>query len=321
MARTGRQGDELDSFFGASTGFRDPSLVCASARSRGFWQRHAKGIAAALLALLCLRFAWALGHGGLTTHAIASITAAVALGGCLWWVAQRQVGGEAAALVLALYVSTPAVLAAQAAIIPALGLFAMLYTGVGVAHALAGPRHKWPGRIGLMTGLCAFTGWAQPLACAAGLVLSLAAMVWLMERERRWLVLLFALWTAAALAGFLGSRAWLPHALFHAENAPGLSALPRYAGIVFALAGALLIWARHKRSRYFGHSAPLLAALLLAGLFAWCGWGVPGWALPFALLFMAGAWDDGIGSKQAGLWRTFGWSAVAMQIAGSLLSP
>ena len=311
--------DGPDAITRARTSPPDERGGCALTRPPGPVQKHAKAIAAALLALLCLRFAWALEHGLLGARAMPSMAAALALGGCLWWVAQRQVGGEAAALVLALYVSTPAVLSAPATTIPALGLFAMLYTGVGVAHALAGPRHKWPGRIGLMAAICAFTGWAQLRACAAGLALSLAAMLWLMERGRRWLVPLFTLWIAAALAGFFFSRALSSAAASPAAIPIQASDLLQYAGLILVSVGALWIWSLHRRSRYFGHSAPLLAALLLFGFTpAAGGTGLLG-ALPFALLFIAGALDDGFSSTRAGLWRTLGWSAVAVQVAESLL--
>ncbi len=291
----------------------------ASARPAGVFERHARVVAAGLLASMILRWAWALRHGELTGQALPLMAAALALGGCLWWVAQRQVGGEAAALVLALYVSTPAVLSAPAALVPALGLFAMLYTGVGVAHALAGPRHKWPGRIGLMASICAFTGWAGPLACAAGLLLALLAMLWLMEADRRLLPRLFALWTGAALAGFFVSRAGLPHVLHPAAIVPRTADWWHYAGLLLAFGGALLIWCRHPRSRYFGHSAPLLAAILLFGLVLIAGWAAFLWALPPALLFLAGALDDGMGSKRARLWRRVAWSAVGLQVACALL--
>lgn len=237
--------------------------------------------------------------------------AAIALGGCLWWVAQRQVGGEPAALVLALYVSTPAVLRSPAACLPALGLFAMLYTAVGVAHALAGPRRKWPGRIGLMAAACTLTGWAQPLACAAGLVLALVAMLFLMEGQRRLLPLLFLLWGAAAWGAAL-----LPHPWPVASVA--VKPVWPNAGLVLVLVGALFPWARHRRSRYFGHSAPLLATVLIAGLWPWAGSSALLWGLPFALLFVAGVLDDASSELRGRVWSVSGWAMVAVQTLLSL---
>ncbi len=284
-------------------------------RASVLFRRGDRFAAGGLLAFLALRYAWALAHGGLHARALPSMAAAIMLGGCLWWVAQRQVGGEAAALALGLYVSTPAVLHASVAEPAALGLFAMLYTAVGVAHALAGPRRKWPGRIGLMAAVCALTGWTQPAACAAGLVLALGSMLFLMEERRRLLLPLFLFWAAVASSAVLMARIWPPFRLFGPGPAPVTRTLS-YAGLLVASAGAFALWARHRRSRYFGHSAPLLATFLLAGLFpvfSSIGPAALVWALPFALLFVAGALDDGLKSRRAGGWRMVSWAAVALQ--------
>ncbi len=89
---------------------------------------------------------------------------ACSLAGCLWWVAQRQTSPEAALLAAGFFATlSPAQPAAP------LGIFAMLYTATGVAHALQGPRRKWSPRIALMTGATLFTVAVDPLACGAGL--------------------------------------------------------------------------------------------------------------------------------------------------------
>ena len=230
---------------------------------------------------------------------------ALALGGCLWWVAHRQVGFAGAVLALALYTGSPSlpamVLGRAATLAAALGLFAMLYTGVGVAHALQGPRRKWPQRILLMAALCAFTAVAGVPACGAGLLLALGAMLYLAEGRRALLPLLLLLWAGAGAVAFAVLR--LLHLTLPAAS-PALS--PRVlsdAGAVAAFVIAIVGWLGVARSRYFGNTAPLLAACALAA----AGWatGAPAgalWGAPFALLFVAGVFADGFESGARRLW-------------------
>ena len=133
--------------------------------------------------------------------------AALLLGGCLWWVAQRQTGQAGATLAVAFYVSSPAALRPGPSIVPALGLFAMLYTAVGVAHAFQGPPRKRPPRIVLMTALTAFTASAAPVAGWVGLLLALPAVLYLAHGRRRVLLPWFAGWGAV---GAVASELPLP---------------------------------------------------------------------------------------------------------------
>src|ERR1700735_5012877 len=75
------------------------------------------------------------------------------LGGGLWWVARRLFGNEGGGLALALYVFCPAIVSYGSRpnneILALWGLYGLLYTAIGVAHALQGPRRKWKPRIGL----------------------------------------------------------------------------------------------------------------------------------------------------------------------------
>ncbi len=235
--------------------------------------------------------------------------AALLLGGCVWWVAQRQCGQAGAALGTFFYVSSPAALYPGAATLAALGLFAMLYTAVGVAHAMLGPPRKRPPRIALMTLLTAFTAWAQPAAAYVGLLLAFLVTLYLAEGRRRNLLLFFLLWSAAAVfaAGApLGPR-----------RMPGVSGAGFVPAESFALAGALVLWALSRRLKYFGNSAPLLASFVLLAVERWTGSQIAVWALPFALLFLAGVFADALEGARGRLWAAFFWSLASVQLVES----
>ena len=264
----------------------------------------------ALLLLLLLRLLWPASQRPLAPLAILLSLAAVFLGGCLWWVAQRQSSPGAGLFVLALYSAIAATRGNILALLPALGIFAMLYTGVGVAHALHGPRNKWPPRIVLMALLSAFTAWAQPMACTAALLLTLAVSVRLLERERqRPLLPLFALWTVCGALGDL-------HPLNRRPVLVHLSWLGA-AGVLATLAAALLLWAGSRRSRFFGNTAPLLGALSLLCLTPVLGPEAWLWALPPALVFAAGVFADGFEGPARSVWMGLAAGLVLFQFAVS----
>ena len=275
-------------------------------------------VAAALLAMLAARFAVLARGAGSRTTLLAACLAALALGGCLWWVARRQFGAAGATLALALFAASSCGRAAPGGLqqtLAALGLFAMLYTAVGVAHALQGPPSKWKPRILLMAALTAFTSLVQPVACAAGLLLAGAAMLYLAENRRRVLLPLFALWVVAA-ALVLPLRhspvlSWLP-------SPTGSAVLTGSAGVLAAAAVALGAWAVHQRSRYFGNTGPLLVTMVLAGLCFRAGQQTLVWALPFALLFTAGVFADELEGPRRRFWVSTAVLLCVLQIAAFL---
>ncbi len=87
------------------------------------------------------------------------LLAGVVLGGGLWWVTRRLYGNLGGYTALTLYCFSPAVLKAcvapNAEILAALGVYGGVYTCIGVAHAMQGPRRKWRPRIVLLTVLFA----------------------------------------------------------------------------------------------------------------------------------------------------------------------
>ncbi len=269
-------------------------------------------IAGVLLAWLALRFAVEIvksGRGstsGLLAAALASLVLCVSL----WWVAHRQIGTAGAVIALGFLVTSPFLLHAGSAVFASLGLFAMLFTAVGVAHALQGPRRKWPPRILLMSALVAFTSAVQPLACLAGLLLAALAMLYLTERKRLLLPYLFIAWIFVAIGALslrtvllgLFSRHAVSRSGFHTSptSMPGHIAFAwQYAGLALALIVALGLWLSSARSRYFGNSAPLLAALALVAIAPIVGPVSLVWSLPFLLLFIAGVAADGLQSHHS----------------------
>ncbi len=235
------------------------------------------------------------------------------LGGCLWWVAQRQTSPEAALLAVGFFLALPILPAHPAA---PLGIFAMLYTATGVAHALKGPRRKWPPRIALMAGATLFTAAADPPACAAGLLLGSVLSLWLAELRRGILLACFAFWTTLA-AGLVFTvhpnhfpMTFRPGLLLF--RVPSISLeLGRAAPLALALGLCLAVYAARPRSRFYGHTTPLLAAVLLFLV-------SPAWAIPFALLFLSGLAADMLQSPQGRPWRVSLWLLLALQCTADI---
>ncbi len=288
-----------------------------------------------LLGLLAFREGWAVCRFPNPLAALPSVLASLALGACLWWVAHRQVGWRGALVALALFAlspvgtpGAPAFLEAPAA----LGLFAMLYTAVGVAHTLQGPRRKWPPRMVMMALLSAYTAWLDPLAALEALVLSAVAMLYLAEDRRRFVVPLLLGWGAAAgTAGLLRSNlsAVLPGRLPVAPLLPFvvrpssylLGPLHANAGVLLAVVCGLSLWAISRRTRYFGNTAPLAAVagfVLFDVMVSRKMTVLNGCTLPFALLFVAGTCADGFETRGKRFWQVAAAFSIVVQLAAAL---
>ncbi len=232
------------------------------------------------------------------------------LGAGLWWVTRRLYGNLGGYTALALYCFSPVVLKAcvspNAEVLAALGVYGGVYTSIGVAHAMLGPRQKmasahraadgdvWRGggfayrgaAVGGVAGAgdhaVGSRGPPSPGAAraAGGLSRSAGAGLRLLRLLARCLQLSIPLSRRLSC----GSR-WIPARRF-------FSTLGN-AGITVAAAAALVLYLGVRRSRYFGNTAPLLCAMLL---FVLVMTGAPGtpwlWALPFLLTFVAGVFAD-----------------------------
>jgi hypothetical protein len=237
------------------------------------------------------------------------LAAGLMLGGALWWVTRRLFGNLGGYTALALYVFSPAVLRASVSpnpeILTALGFFGGLYTCVGVAHAMLGPRRKWRPRIILLTICFAVVAASHIAALPVLLVLGFAFMLWVAEDRRSQVMPVLLIAGIGAFVLLFACYGFSPDAfsyLFRSDAARlGLSFEPARhffwtasnAGIAVASGAALLFYMALRKTLYFGNTMPLLTALLLMVLITA---GVPGnpllWAQPFLLAFVGGVFAD-----------------------------
>jgi hypothetical protein len=236
---------------------------------------------------------------------------AIWLGGGLWWVSKRLFGPEGGALALALYCFCPAIVRYATRpnneILAMWGLYGLIYTAMGVAHALQGPRSKWRPRIVLLTVALGMTAMAHLLAAIVGFFAGAGFFLYLAERRRAYvsqimivaslgaMVMVFAGFSfklSAFLYVFSGgsARSW-----FSLDAARRLVMTPANAGIVVATVVAAVVYGRNKASRYFGNTAPLLMVLLLFPLYTTQVVSAPWvWALPFLFTFVGGVFADAL---------------------------
>jgi hypothetical protein len=231
------------------------------------------------------------------------------LGGGLWWVTRRLYGNMGGYTALTLYCFSPAILKAcvapNAEVLAALGIYGGVYTCIGVAHAMQGPRRKWRPRIVLLTVTFGVAAAAHIAALPMAALLGLAAMLWVAEGRRAQVLPVVLAAVAGALLLVFACYGFSPDAFSYVfRSAAGfvwvsLDPARRFfstltnAGITVAAAASLVLYLGLRRSRYFGNTAPLLCALALMLLVTT---GVPGapwlWALPFLLTFVGGVFAD-----------------------------
>jgi hypothetical protein len=204
------------------------------------------------------------------------------LGGALWWVARRMFDDAGGYVALGLYCSSPAMVMISSNIGPEIILawssFGLIYTAIGVAHTLYAPPRKWAARVvilGFSVGFALSTAvWSFTLV-----LLAFAFMVYLAPGRRRSVLMVLLGASAIALAIF-GSFAWWTRGAGSGRYGwlspqPTLD-LVRNLGFVFAdgyvlpvfFIAALTIYGCWPRSRYFGNTAPLIAAFAAILLFA-----------------------------------------------------
>lgn len=252
------------------------------------------------------------------------------LGGGLWWVARRLFGNEGGALALALYVFCSAIVRYATTpnndILAMWGLYGLLYTAIGVAHALQGPRRKWRPRIVLLTVALGLTATAHILAALVGFLTGAVFFYYLAERRRAYVaqIMIFAALGAAVilLAGF-SFRLWAFSYVFTGGAARFWFSLEAVRGFVrqiangptlVATAVALVVYVTSRRSRYFGNTTPLLMVLLLVPLYTTQVFAAPWlWALPFLFTFVGGVFADALESRQRKVFLLLSGMAVVAQ--------
>jgi hypothetical protein len=237
------------------------------------------------------------------------ITAGLLLGASLWWVTRRLFGNLGGYTALTLYCFSPAILRASITpspeILTALGFFGGLYTSIGVAHAMQGPRRKWRPRIILLTICFAIVAASHIAALPLLVALGFIFMLWVSEGRRSQVLPVLLTATVGAFLLLFACYGFSPDAfsyLFRSDAAQlGFSLEPAHrffwtlsnAGITIATVAGLLLYLGLRKTLYFGNTVPFLTAILLAILITA---GVPGmpllWALPFLLAFIGGVFAD-----------------------------
>ena len=236
---------------------------------------------------------------------------AIWLGGGLWWVAKRLFGPEGGAFALGLYVFCPEIVRYATRpnneILAMWGLYGLVYTAMGVAHALQGPRSKWKPRIVLLTVALGLTAAAHLMAAMIGFVAGSVFFFYLAERRRAYVsqIMIFAALGAMVivfaafgfhLQAFLyvfsggAGRFW-----FSIHGVTQFLTQPGNAGITVAAFVAGVIYVTSRRSRYFGNTAPLLIWIALAFVYTTQVVSAPWlWALPFLFTFVGAVFADAL---------------------------
>jgi len=263
--------------------------------------------------------------------------AGCALGGCIWWVTRRLYGNLGGYTALALYCFSPAVLKACVTTSPevwaALGVYGGVYTCIGVAHAMLGPRRKWRPRIVLLTVILGTAAAAHIVALPVAALLGLAAMVWIAEGRRSQALPVVLVASAGALVLVFACYGFSPDAFSYVFRSSAgflwvstdparrfFSALAN-GGVTVACAAACVLYLAMRKSRYFGNTVPLLCALILMALVMT---GAPGspwlWSLPFLLTFVGGVFADAYEGPRGRLALVAGGAIVLLQAVFCVLS-
>ncbi|HMG85786.1 MAG TPA: hypothetical protein VK574_08580 [Terracidiphilus sp.] len=259
------------------------------------------------------------------------------LGAGLWWVTRRLYGNTGGYVALALYCFSPPILKACVSpnpdIFAALGVYGGIYTCIGVAHAMQGPRRKWRPRIILLTLLFGIAAAAHIAALPVAALLGLALMIWIAEGRRSQLLPVVLLASAGALLLVFACYGFSPDAFSYVfRSASGFLSVSldsarhffstfSNAGTVIAAAAAALLYLGVRRSRYFGNTAPLLCFLVPAALVTTGVQSSPWlWSLPFLITFIGGVFADGFESQRGKFFLVAAASLVALQIIVCIMS-
>ncbi len=276
------------------------------------------------------------------THVLLLLRLPFLLGGCLlggglWWVTRRLYGNLGGYTALALYCFSPAVIQAcvqpSPEIFAALGVYAAVYTCIGVAHAMQGPRRRWRPRILLLTVALGLAASAHIAALPVAAMLGLVLMLWVAEGRRSQVLpvvlaaSLGALLIVFACYGFSGDafsyifRSSAGFLWFSADPAHRFFLSLPNAGVSVATVAAVMLYLGVPRTRYFGNTAPLLCAVALSVLVMTGAPGTPWlWAVPFLLTFIGGAFADAYESPRSRMALGAGAAMVGLQVVFCLLS-
>lgn len=263
------------------------------------------------------------------------VLAGLILGGELWWVTRRLFGNLGGYTALALFCFSPDLIRActspNAEILSALGLFAFLYTAIGVAHAMQGPQRKWRPRILLLTATFCVVASAHIAAFPWALLLGFLFMLWLAEGRRAFILPVLLSVTLGSFLFLFACYAFSFDAfsyLFRSEAGKVwvsfrgvgefFGSFPN-AGLALAAGAAFVLYLSERRSRYFGNTTPFLVGMFF---FLLATPGVPAqpwlWAQPFLLTFVAGVFADAYETKHRKVFLSAAAVLVFLQAALSV---
>jgi len=237
------------------------------------------------------------------------------LGAGLWWVSRRLFGNEGAFLSLGLYCLCPEVI--RYAVVPnddvlaMWGLYGLVYTGIGVAHAMHGPQRLWRPRILLLEIALGLTAIAHLLAAIVGFAAASVLMFYLAERRRSAVMEVLIFSAMGALGIVFASYAFRLQPFSYVFTGGGArfwaSLVPAKAlflnifdgPIVVSVLVSVVLWMGVRRSRYFGNTVPLAMAAILLPLMTTQTVTAPWlWAIPFLLTFVGGVFADALETRQ-----------------------
>lgn len=231
------------------------------------------------------------------------------LGGCIWWVSRRLYGNLGGYTALALYCFSPPIIKAcvspNTEVLAALGIYGGVYTCIGVAHAMQGPRRKWRPRIILLTLIFGVAAAAHIVALPLAALLGLMGMLWVAEGHRSQtlpivlvaacgaLLIVFACYGFSSDAASYVFRSGAAFLWFSTGPAQRLFSNLGNGGLTVAACASVVLYLSTRRSRYFGNTIPLLCAVILILLVMTDAPGSPWvWSLPFLFTFAGGVFAD-----------------------------
>lgn len=257
---------------------------------------------------------------------------AIWLGAGLWWVARRLFGNEGGFFALALYCFCPDIIRYAVSpnndVLAMWGLYGLVYTAIGVAHAMQGPRRKWRPRIALLIVALGLTAAAHLLAAMAGFLAAVIFMMYLADRRRSYvlqtlifsavgaLVVLFAFYAFRLQSFsyvFTGGSARFWFSLVAVRN---FFTDPANAALTVATVVSIILYFGIRRCRYFGNTAPLCMAAALFPLVTTQALARPWfWALPFLFTFIGGVFADILETRYRKLFLTLTGLVLVTQAA------
>jgi hypothetical protein len=262
------------------------------------------------------------------------VFAGLALGAALWWVTRRLYGNEGGFVALALYCFSPEIVRActypNNEILAAFGLYAAIYTAIGVAHAMQGPQRKWRPRIMLLIAVFGFTASAHVAAAIIAFFFAFVFLAYLAEGRRAYIIPILMLIGFGSLLILFASYAFQPDAFSYVFRSGaarlGFSFMPARnffssvlnSGIALATIAAMALYLVVRRSRYFGNTTPLIVTVLLFLLVTTGVQSQPWlWAIPFLLTFISGVFADVLESRHR---RIFIFATGSLLLAQAALS-